>query len=168
MAPKPSNGFRWNLNYMTVSRVRPHVQMRVEPRQRGWSRRTLDMSCYGFLDDLSYSWARAQPTPTDRFWRPTRQITCVFPSKDVLFGGLVVGTPHLGVDIPSKTSILGPWTGVLKTNRQILKVSYYRNYCIDSNHILHNDRNYQLVITGGANTRPVNPRWRMAAILENR
>ena len=168
MAPKPSNGFRWNLNYMTVSRVRPHVQMRVEPRQRGWSRRTLDMSCYGFLDDLSYSWARAQPTPTDRFFTTYTSNDVRVSEQGCAFWGLVVGTPHLGVDIPSKTSILGPWTGVFKTNRQILKVSYYRNYCIDSNHILHNDRNYQLVITGGANTRPVNPRWRMAAILKNR
>jgi len=33
-----------------------------------------------------------------------------------------------------------------------LKVSYYRNYCINFNQILH-DRDHQAVIVGGPNTR---------------
>jgi len=32
---------------------------------------------------------------------------------------------------------------------KILNVSYYQNYCIGFNQILHNDRNHQLVIMGG-------------------
>jgi len=40
----------------------------------------------------------------------------------------------------------------------ILRVSYYRNYCIDLN---------QVIIVGGLNTRPTNPRWWTAAILQN-
>ena len=35
---------------------------------------------------------------------------------------------------------------------KILKVSYYQNHCIDSNHILWNDRNHEVDIVGGPNT----------------
>jgi len=47
-----------------------------------------------------------------------------------------------------------------------LKVSCYRNYYIDFNQILHNDRDHQVVVVGGPNGRPTNPRWRTAAILK--
>ena len=49
---------------------------------------------------------------------------------------------------------------------KILKVSCYRNYCIDFNQILHNDRDHQQVVVGGPNRRPTNLRWRTAAILK--
>ena len=62
---------------------------------------------------------------------------------------------------PPKTPILGAWIGVFKP-----KVSCYRNYCIDFNHILHNDRHRQVIVVGGPNSRPTNPRWRTAAILK--
>ena len=35
------------------------------------------------------------------------------------------------------------------------------------NEILHNDRDRQELVVGGPNTRPTNPRWRTAAILQN-
>jgi len=53
--------------------------------------------------------------------------------------------------------------GILSQTRKIVKVSYY---CIDSSHILQNDRNRQLVVVGGPNKRQTNPRWRTAAILK--
>jgi len=56
--------------------------------------------------------------------------------------------------------------GILSQTRKIVKVSYYRNYSIDSSHILQNDRNHQLVVVGGPNKRQTNPRWRTAAILK--
>jgi len=49
---------------------------------------------------------------------------------------------------------------------EILTVSYYRNYCIDFNPILHNDRDHQVVVVGGRNRRPRNLRWRTAVILK--
>ena len=49
---------------------------------------------------------------------------------------------------------------------KILKVSCYRNYCIDFNQILHNDRDHQVAVVGGPNRRPTNPSWRTAAILK--
>ena len=51
-APKPLNGFRWNLEYITKSGVWPHMQIHMALRQRGWSRRTHDLwliTCFGFL-----------------------------------------------------------------------------------------------------------------------
>ena len=51
--------------------------------------------------------------------------------------------------------------------RKTLKLAYYyEKYCIDSNQILHNDGDHQVVIVGGPNVRPANPRWRTAAILK--
>jgi len=48
----------------------------------------------------------------------------------------------------------------------ILKVSYYRNYCIDFSQILHSDRDHEVVVAGDPNTRLTNPRWWTAAILK--
>ena len=50
--------------------------------------------------------------------------------------------------------------------RKILKLAYYQNYFLDSNLILHSDKDYQMPFVGGPNTRTTNPRWRTAAILE--
>ena len=65
---------------------------------------------------------------------------------------------------PPKTPILGTWIGVSSQTAKILEVSCYRNYCIDFNQILHNDRHHQEVVAGGPNRRLVNRRWRTAAI----
>jgi len=47
-----------------------------------------------------------------------------------------------------------------------LKVSLYRNYCIDFNQIWHNDTDLQVIIVGGPNKHPTNPKWQTAAILK--
>jgi len=51
---------------------------------------------------------------------------------------------------------------------QILKCSYYKNYCIDHNQLLQSDRDPKVLTVGGPNTPQTNPRWRTAAILKNR
>jgi len=91
----------------------------------------------------------------------TRPRVCLVGVSLILF-------PILGVKFPKKT-FLGSWIGFIKPNStgEILRVLYYRNYCIDSNQILHDDKDHQGVIASGPNTRPANPRWRMAAILQN-
>jgi len=38
------------------------------------------------------------------------------------------------------------------TFNQKLKLAYYRNYCIDSNQILHSDKDHQMLFVGGPNT----------------
>jgi len=40
------------------------------------------------------------------------------------------------------------------------------HYSVDSNQILHSDKDHQMPFVDGPNTRITNPRWRMAAILE--
>ena len=54
--------------------------------------------------------------------------------------------------------------------RQILKCSYYKNYCIDHNQILQSDREPQILrpTVCGPNMPQTNPIWRTAAILKNR
>jgi len=42
-------------------------------------------------------------------------------------------------------------------------MSYYRNYRIDRNQILHNKDDYVLIV-GGPNTRQTDPRWRTVVI----
>jgi len=49
-----------------------------------------------------------------------------------------------------------------------MKPAYYQNYCIDSNQILHNTKDNQVLIVGGPNTPTTNPKWQTAAILEKK
>jgi len=51
---------------------------------------------------------------------------------------------------------------------KILKPSRYRNYCIDSNQILHNGEDHQVLFVAGLNEHLMNPRWWMAAILQKK
>ena len=50
--------------------------------------------------------------------------------------------------------------------REIEKRPYFQNCCIDSDQILHSDKDHQMPFVGGPHTRITNPRWRTAAILE--
>jgi len=47
--------------------------------------------------------------------------------------------------------------------QNIKKPSHYRNYCIDSNQILHSNKTTKYSLKGGLN---MVPRWQMAAILQ--
>jgi len=75
----------------------------------------------------------------------------VFPRKDVFFGIPIVATHHLGDQISQKTiwGLEKPFTGL---THKILKPVYYQNYCIDSNQILHNTKDHQVLIMGCPNT----------------
>ena len=75
--------------------------------------------------------------------------------------------PLLGVKSPKSQYRLGA-KGVFKPKSQIWKHAYYRNYCIDSNQILHKDKVQQTPVLGGSNTRITNSRCQPAAMLENR
>ena len=86
--------------------------------------------------------------------------------KDVPFGGFVYIAPYFRGKIPRKPQFLGREQAFSSQTGKILKVSCYRNYCIDFKQILQNDRDHQVVVVGGPNRRPTNPRWRTAAILK--
>ena len=83
-----------------------------------------------------------------------------------LFGVWLILLPILGVKSLQNPNFWGVNKRFQAERAKILKVSYYRNYIIDFNQILHNDRDHQVVIVGCPNTHPTNPRWRTAAILE--
>ena len=125
-APKPLHGFRWNLEYITMSWAWPHTQIHVALRQRGWSGRTRDMSpvslvsysiAFYFLF-LLYSSARAEPAQVDRFWRSIRHTTC-FRARKCILGSRSYCSPFWGSN-PKKT-ILGAWVGIFKLNTQNIK-----------------------------------------------
>ena len=121
-APKPLNGFRWNLEYITGWRVCPHMQIHVALRQRGWSGRTREktpvvVSSLKFFA-LFFGSRRARKSgPILTIYTPYD----VFPPKDVPFGGLVHTAPHFGGKIP-KTPILGAWIGIFKLNVPNIKI----------------------------------------------
>ena len=85
---------------------------------------------------------------------------------DVAFGGFVDIVLHFVGEIPPKHQFLGREYAFSSQTCKILKVSCYRNYCIDFNQIWRNDRHHQVVVVGGPSRRPTSPRWRTAAILE--
>jgi len=74
--------------------------------------------------------------------------------------------PILAVKSPENPNFLGREYAFSSQTGKILKVSCYRNYSIDFNQLLHNDRDHQVVVVGGPNRRPTNPRWRTTAILK--
>jgi len=81
------------------------------------------------------------------------------------FLGLVDMAPHLRGQIPKNN--FGEWILAFPSQaREIKKHAYYRNYYIDSNQILHSDKDRQMPFVGGPNTCTTNPRWRTAAVLE--
>jgi len=88
--------------------------------------------------------------------------------KGVPFLALVDIVDHLGDQIAPKSHLLGCEYGFTSQTCQILKCSYYKNYCIDHNQILQIDSDPQVLTVVGPNMPQTNPRWRRAAILKNR
>ena len=82
-----------------------------------------------------------------------------------LLGVSLILPPFWGWNNP-KTPVFWGVNRRFQAKRKILKVSCYRNYCIDFNQIWRKDRDHQVVIVGGPSRRPTNPRWRTAAILK--
>jgi len=81
----------------------------------------------------------------------------------VPFWGLFHIVPHL---VGQKAQLWGVNRSFQAKLAKIEKRAYYQNYFIDSNQILHSDKDHQMPFVGGPHTRITNPRWRTAAILE--
>ena len=106
-----------------------------------------------------------QVRPVDGFSRLMAQTTRTL-ARMCLLGVLLILLLIFGGEIPPKPHFWGREQALSSQTGKLLKVSCYRNYCIDFNQIWHNDRNHQVVIVGGPNRRQTNPRWRTAAILK--
>ena len=111
-----------------------------------------------FFEELTYR----SDTATDfhAWWLRRRGLAqgCAF------FGNFSHCSPFRGSK-PSKPNFVA-WIGVFKPNSRNKKRAYYQNYCIDSNQILHSDKDHQMPFVGGPPTPITNPRWRTAAIFE--
>jgi len=85
-----------------------------------------------------------------------------------LLGFLLTLFPILGVKSPENPNFGGVNRRFQSQTGKMLKVSCYRNYCIDFNQIVRNERDHQEVVVDGPNRRPTNPRWRTAAIFQKK
>ena len=57
--------------------------------------------------------------------------------------------PHLGGQKPQNSQFWGVKRRFQAKTREIQKRAYYQNYCIDSNQILHSDKDHQMPFVGG-------------------
>ena len=112
---------------------------------------------------LFYFMNSLQVRPVDRFSRLMAQTTRT-RAHICLLGGFVDIAPHFGGEIPETPNFGGVNRRFQAKRAKILKVSDYRNYYIDFNQNLHNDRDHHVVVVDDPNSRPTNPRWRTAAI----
>jgi len=85
------------------------------------------------------------------------------PADMCLLGFSLILLPiHFGdaanAPVPPKPQFLGREWAFSSQMGKIVKVSCYRNYCIDFNQIWRNDGDHQVVIVGGPSKRPTNPR----------
>ena len=94
----------------------------------------------------------------DQFWRSIHYMVC-FPCKNMSFRGQVNTAAYLCGHIPNNP-ILELWTGILKPNAQLLKLLHYQNHFSNSNQILRNDENLEVLFIGVSKMCPTNPRWR--------
>jgi len=128
------------------------MQIHVSLRQRGWYRRTRDLS----HDAISYtSFTLYFDSPPAHIGGPILAINMsydVFSTKEVPFGDRDESDQYLGVK-SRQSPILGAWKGVFKpiVTREILglKLAHYRNYRIDSNQILQSDKDHQMLFARG-------------------
>ena len=141
--------------------------VQIRPRggfwAHGWNVTKICLFIYLFIPFLS---AHLQVRPVDGFSRLMAQTTRT-RARMCLLGVSLILLPSFGWNTP-ETPILGRESAFSSQPSKILKVSCYRNYCIDINQIWRNHRDYQLVIVGGPSRRPTNPKWRTAAILKSR
>ena len=86
--------------------------------------------------------------------------------KDVPFGVSLTFLPVVGVKSPENPNF---WCVNRRFQAKLAK--YWKFHVIEtpasiSTKFLHNDGDHQVVVVGGPNRRPTNPRWRTAAILK--
>jgi len=87
--------------------------------------------------------------------------------KGVPFGGFIDIAAHSGSQIPRKPRFWGHANAFSSQTREKFKLSYFRNYCIDRNQILHSDKDHLVPFVGDPRMSQTNPTWRTAAILKN-
>jgi len=106
--------------------------------------------------------ARVQPAPVDRFGRSILHTTCFHAGK-CLLGVSFTFLPIRGPNPPKNPQFWGRKSAFSSLTSKI-KMACNRNYCSDSNQILHRHKDHQVLLVGGPNTRKTNPTWRTANV----
>ena len=95
-----------------------------------------------------------------RIFFVTTYTSCdVVPPNNMHFGGFVNVGSFMGSN-PPKSTIFGACIDIFKPNSQNIKIHAYRNYCIDSNQISHNDDDHRMLFTG--EKKPAHNKSKMA------
>ena len=118
-----------------------------------------------FLIYTFFSSTHLQVRPVDGFSRQMAQTTRTH-ARMCLSGVSLTLLPILRVKSPKPPIFWWREQAFSSQTGKILKVSCYRNCCIDFHQILRSDRDLQVVFVCGPNRRKTNPRWRTAAILK--
>ena len=116
-----------------------------------------------FLFIPFFSWTHLQVRRDDGFSCLMAQTTRIH-ARTCLLGVSLTLLPILGVKYPKNPNFWG-----VNRRFQAKRANYWkfhRNYCIDFNEILQNDRDHQELDVGGPNRRPTYPRCLTAAILK--
>ena len=127
-AQKPLNGFRWNMEYITRSRICLHRQIHVALRQRGWSGRTREKKhMLWFLRKyiLNFFCFILWLAPSPHKWTDFDDLYVIrrVSGRMCLLGVTFILLPILGVKSP-KTPILGlnRHLFIRKLNAQNIKI----------------------------------------------
>ena len=97
--PKPSNRFRWNLEYITTSGMWPHTQIHMALRQHGWSGWIASLPRLGFFPCL-FCYLLSSTHSTVGLILMVYTSYNVFLPMDVPFEGLVGIAHYLQGQIP--------------------------------------------------------------------
>ena len=99
-----------------------------------------------FLVFFIVSLAQLGVKPLDRFWQIITQNACSWVS--CIPRGIKIHKVSVSPIFAPKTPKKGHEYAFSSLTLKILKLAYYRNYCTDSNQILHSDRDHQNTLRG--------------------
>jgi len=160
-AQKLLNGFRWNLEYITVGGC-DHTQIHMSLQLRGWSRRTRDLSrvavsWYTFL--VLYS------SPSDQHRLTIYTSYDMFPHKEMPFGGRDETVVHLGSKSPNNPNFRGVnmhFQAKLASSKNVYIIETTASIPAKFCRVIKTSKCLSWMVQ----TRPTNPRWWTASIFE--
>ena len=140
VTPKPLNGFRTNLEFITISRMWPNTQIYMALRQRGRSRRIAVCRCQVSL--RVFFVLSSRPQVAHAVGPIFVIIMTFFVQGRAFWGSRRYHSPFRG-QIP-KNLPKGAWIGIFQPNRQQIKMSSYLRSCSSCrDQILHGDEHRQ-------------------------
>ena len=124
-APKPLNGYRWNLEYITTSRVYAHTckSMWRCDNVGGLGEHVKNTGC-GFLGIFfKFFGFILRLAPSLHTWTDFDDLYVIrrVSAQGCAFWGIVHTAPHFGGKIPQK-HYFGAWIGIFKLNVQNIKI----------------------------------------------